>query len=99
VEDFAMTILVLIMTLLNGVWAIQNWRHSRANVKTSLDAASMQASAELFLKSARKIFERSKMEQEFAVCSECHRLVTRHDTDENGKTTCVNCAANLVKKA
>ena len=89
-----MTIVLVVLTLLNLVGAVINFRHARANVKAALEADATQAHADMLLQNAKQIAERARVDDEWIVCAECKRLVTRHDG-----VNCVNCATSLVKKA
>jgi hypothetical protein len=84
-------------TAANGVWLLLNWCDSRDNSNEALQIAAQKAEAQNLLRNAKNISWAADIDRETKVCSECHRLVVRHTTDENGKTTCINCSATLAR--
>ena len=92
----AVHLLLAIWLLANTAWSILNWRDTQQKTKlyraADLSARSMMAQAEMILRRAKVAVEA----EDFKVCSECKRIVAKHETDSDGKTTCVNCLAQKV---
>jgi uncharacterized paraquat-inducible protein A len=61
-----------------------------------LSSDSVKAHAEQLLRDARKLMEKSKLQQEHKVCPVCERITTKHVTHTDGKTRCVNCHADML---
>jgi hypothetical protein len=87
-------VMLALFTLANGTWAVLNWREKKACERSISNVESLQGAAKEQLRKALKLAEEST--NEFKVCAECKRIVARHSTDEQGVTTCVNCAAKKV---
>jgi len=89
-----MEVIVVLAGIGNIAWAFHNWQ-----LRGKLTALITEA--ESSLKRSRQLFANAQMssiEQEHKVCSHCERIVTKHTTDDEGKTVCVNCAKNLTQK-
>ena len=92
----AVHLLLAIWLLANATWSILNWRDTQQKTRlyraADLSARSMIAEAEMLLRRARSAVKA----EDFKVCSECKRIVAKHETDSDGKTTCLNCLAQKV---
>jgi hypothetical protein len=90
-------LMLAVFTIANGVWTIINWREMQMRKKVLgaavLSAEQMQSQARELLRRAQNV----SVGQDYKVCSECKRITARHQTDDSGKITCVNCLGKLVK--
>lgn len=88
-------VMLAVFTIGNALWTVHNVRETAVRKKI-LDAACL--SAEQMKTEAADLLRKAKAvttSDEHKVCSECGRITVKHET-ENGKTTCVNCLADLA---
>lgn len=87
-------LMLAVFTIGNAIWTYVNVRETAIRKKI-LDAACL--SAEQMQVEARDLLRKAQtatVGQDHKVCAECERIVTKHQTDETGKTLCVNCLAD-----
>ena len=64
----------------------------------NMSSESVKAHADQLLRDAKRIYQTAQLSQENKVCDECHRIVVQHTKHRDGRTVCVNCAADLARK-
>ena len=89
----AVHVLLAIWLCANAVWSVLNWRHMKGNEATAANVNSLEAKAKGTLQRALKLIEDTTLKMEYRVCSVCKRIVARYSIDDDGVTTCINCAA------
>jgi hypothetical protein len=86
----AIEIILVLITVGNAAWAVINYRVTSTLLGRANEVAAL-------LTKAKGVSEAANIDKEFGVCFDCERIVTRHQTDEQGVTRCVNCAAEKAK--
>jgi len=86
----------------NLYWAYLNWRaraeHQTNTLKEWANLAELREKAMSVLRDATTLATKAAADREHKVCDVCQRIVARHSTDAEGKTTCINCAAEARQK-
>lgn len=85
----------------NVIWAVINWSVYRKQVRwvieTTREAEALKVHAEFLVTKAKNLVATAQSDLEYRVCSHCTKIVSKHVTDEQGITTCVNCATNTQR--
>lgn len=90
---------VIGLAILNVAAAIGNFVYHRRNQQSDKQAETVREDAYKMLRDAMRISDAAiACEENYKVCDSCHKIVTKHLTDQSGQTTCIACAAMSLQK-